>query len=109
MCFKLIICLLLVSFTGFSQNIDKAFIDSLRLTIPNTFNDTVKARALNKIAIYYKDANPDTALKYTNIGMQLVEKMKWDKGIAVFNTSYGNIYSTKGQLDSAINSHLKAL
>lgn len=109
MSFKLIMCLLLFSFTSLAQNIDKAYIDSLRSTIPNIFNDTVKARALNKIAIFYKDANPDTALKYTNIGMQLVEKMKWDKGIAVFYTSYGNIYSTKGQLDSAIDDHLKAL
>jgi hypothetical protein len=41
--------------------------------------------------------------------MQIAEKMKWERGIAAFNTSYANIFATRGQLDSAVNRHLTAL
>lgn len=84
-------------------------VDSLVSAMPHIVNDTIRARILNKISIYYKDVNTDSALKYTAIGMQLAEKMKWTKGLAVFNMSYGNIFSTKGQRDSSLNRYLLAL
>ena len=106
---KLIIVLLLFSTSLLAQKKGQAYIDSLLTVFPRTTNDTIQARILNKVAIYYKDVNTDSALKYTAIGMQIAEKMKWDKGLAVFNTSYGNIFSVRGQLDSSLKWHFRAL
>ena len=72
-------------------------------------NDTVRARILNNLSIYYKDVNTDSALKYAEAGMKLTRKMKWLKGQGAFNTAFANIYATKGELDSALSMHLKAL
>ena len=103
------IAALLLSFNIFSQNPGQRYIDSLKSAIPVAVNDTVRARILNNLSIYYKDVNTDSALKYAEAGMKLTRKMKWLKGQGAFNTAFANIYATKGELDSALSMHLKAL
>lgn len=106
---KLITFLLLFSISVNAQKEGQAWVDSLLSAMPTALNDTVKAKILNKVALYYANANTDTALKYAAMGMHLAGEMKWQKGISAFNTCYGNIYITKGQIDSALYYHLKAL
>ncbi len=86
----------------FSQKQGQALIDSLVSRFGMETNDTVKAKILNKVGNYYVGVNPDSALKYADMGMKLTTRMKWERGIGAFNTIYGNIYTTKGQLDSAL-------
>jgi signal transduction histidine kinase/tetratricopeptide (TPR) repeat protein len=106
---KFILFLLMCSLTVNAQKEGQAWVDSLLNAMPTALNDTVKAKILNRVALYYASANTDTGLKYTAMGMNLAGKMKWLKGISAFNTCYGNIYVTKGKLDSALYFHLKAL
>ena len=106
---KFVIALLLVCFFLHAQKEGQAFVDSLINALQNAANDTTKARILNKISTYYKDVNTDSAIMYASRGMQIVEKMRWAKGIAVFNTAYANVFATRGQFDSSLSRHIKAL
>ncbi|MDE3184683.1 MAG: tetratricopeptide repeat-containing sensor histidine kinase [Bacteroidota bacterium] len=106
---KSVILLLLFYSSIQAQKHGQAWIDSLLSALPNSINDTVKAKILNKVALYYSESNTDSAFKYAAMGMQLTTKMKWYKGIGAFNTCYGNTYIVKGQLDSALYWDLRAL
>lgn len=77
--------------------------DSLLTALPSVSNDTVKARIYNRVANYYVDVNTDSAFIYAYRGMQLVQKMKWMKGISAFHVCYGNIFSSMGLLDSCLS------
>jgi signal transduction histidine kinase len=83
--------------------------DSLKLELSHSNSDTIRAKILNKISHFYSLEQTDSALKYTEMGMQIVIKMKWYKGMSVFSTCYGNIYSNIGKLDSSIKRNQDAL
>lgn len=105
----LLFLILLINAPVFSQKQGLEAIDSMLNVYKNAQNDTVKARILNKVSLYYNNINPDFAFKYTRQGMTLVNKMNWDRGRAAFYTCLGNIYTQKGKLDSAIISYKNSL
>ena len=107
--FRFTFFLLLFHFCGQAQKEGQALIDSLLSALPKAENDTACVKILNRVCNYYAEANTDSAFKYTGIGMRLATKMKWDKAISVFNTSYGNIYRSEGKLDSSLYWHQRAL
>ena len=106
---KSVILLLFFYSSMHAQKQGQAWIDSLLSALPNEINDTIKAKILNKVALYYSEVNTDSAFKYSAIGMQLTTNMKWYKGMGAFNTCYGNTYIVKGQLDSALDWYLRSL
>lgn len=108
---RLLLVLLPLLYGAFAQaqKEGKALVDSELSTLPLVTNDTLKARIYNKTAIFYMDVNTDTALKYADLGMGLANRMNWTRGIAVFNLAYANIFTTRGQLDSAWNRHSRSL
>lgn len=108
---RLLLILLPLLFYSFAQaqKEGQALVDSELSVLPKAPNDTIRARICNKAAIYYMNVNTDSALKYTDLGMGLVSRMNWTRGIAVFNMAYANIFSTEGQLDSALNRHRRSL
>lgn len=83
--------------------------DSLKQELSHSNSDTIRAKILNKISHFYSLEQTDSALKYTEMGMQLVIKMNWYKGISVFSTCYGNIFSSIGKIDSSIKRNKDAL
>lgn len=103
-----IIFLCLISFCTFAQD-ESFYIDSLKQDYVHAKNDTLQAKLLNKISRYYEQANLDSAFKYANTGLILAKRMQWEKGIAAFYTSFGNTYSNKGKLDSALFFYNKSL
>ena len=107
--FTFLLFLLAFHFSVSAQKQGQAWVDSLVSDLPNTINDTTRAKILNKVGLYYAESNTDSALKYAAMGMKLTQQMKWYKGVSAFSTCYGNIYRTKGLLDSALYWHLKAL
>ncbi len=83
-------------------------IDSLINQLPTITNDTSKARLYKTIAEEASWYDLSVAMKYAEEGMRHVEKMKWKKGIAVFNYLTGTIYSDKGDYTKAIEYFEKA-
>lgn len=78
------------------------YIDSIAKLIPTVQNDTVKARMYKAIAEKCLISLPQETLFYAEEGLQLTTKMKWQKGLAVFNDIIGQYYSNRGNGDSAI-------
>lgn len=107
--YVLLLFLSIIAFSVKAQNHDKQWADSLIHSLANETNDTVKVKAYNQVGLFYTDINLDSASKYANLGLNLTQKMKWDKGISVFYTLFGNIYNVKGALDSALQQHEIAL
>jgi len=106
---KLIIFLLLCCCLAQAQKEGQALADSLLSALPNAVTDRKRASILNDVTDFYRNVNTDSAFKYAALGMRIVNRMKWDKGIAVFNLNYGNIYSSKEQLDSSSQCFFRAL
>ncbi|MBN9383756.1 MAG: tetratricopeptide repeat-containing sensor histidine kinase [Chitinophagaceae bacterium] len=107
--YTIFLILLLYSLFAEAQKEGQALVDSEVSVLPGAKNDSMRARICNNVANYYQDVNTDSALKYADMGMGLVSRMNWIRGIAVFNTAYANIFTTKGLLDSALNRHRRAL
>lgn len=106
---RIIIFLLFLSLAGNAQKQGHELIDSLVSIMPAAPNDTVRARILNRITNYYVDVNVDTAFIYAARGMDLSNIMHWKRGLATFHICYGNIFSTRGELDSSLSRYTKAL
>ncbi len=93
----------------FAQKQGQARIDSLINELPKIKNDTLKARTFHKISEEYFFIDTDKAFMYSKLGLQQANKMKWEKGIGVFNSAIGRAYSDKGKYDSCIFYYSKAL
>lgn len=76
--------------------------DSLAAALPAVKDDTVKARLYNRLFNEWQNINREEAVRYAQMGLAHVERMKWPKGIAVFRDNMGRIYSDRGHYDSAI-------
>lgn len=93
---------LFLCLNGMAQKSGRLLVDSLVMELEAIKNDTLKARAYNRIFNELTLLNADEAMEYANKGLQFVKKMKWQKGISVFQNNIGRIYSDRGNYDSAI-------
>lgn len=82
------------------QSPGQTAIDSLKRLLPNTTEDTARARLYKSITEALSD-EPKQALYYANLGLKHVKKMHWSKGVAVFNGIYGRIYTDLGDYAQA--------
>ena len=82
------------------QSPGQTAIDSLKRLLPNTTEDTARARLYKSITEALSD-EPKQALYYANLGLKHVKKMNWSKGVAVFNGIYGRIYTDLGDYAQA--------
>ena len=92
-----------------AQKKGQALADSAMAELQKTTGDSNRVILLNIIASYYAKVNTDTAFKYAAAGMQLAQKMGWQTRIGKFHICYGNIFTTKGELDSANGRYNEAL
>lgn len=106
--YLLITCCCIVNIV-FGQKQGQELIDSLVKEIPNAKNDTATARLYKSVADKYVFINPLQAREFANKGMLLANKMKWNKGIAAFNSIIATVFSDAGNYDSAICYNDKAL
>lgn len=98
----------IIALTGFAailqvhaQKEGRALVDSLIQELPATQNDTIRARLYNKIFYALTFINTEEAQGYARRGLELARRMKWPKGIAVFQSNFGQVFSNAGQYDSA--------
>lgn len=105
----LFIFFLLLPAPLFAQKQGRALIDSLVAELPKTANDTAKGRLYRVIAEEWFFTNIDQALRYSQLGLEHTTRMKWQRGIGVFNSYIGRAYSDKGNYDSCRHYFLKAV
>ncbi|MFY7963533.1 MAG: tetratricopeptide repeat-containing sensor histidine kinase [Chitinophagaceae bacterium] len=98
---SLFIVLIILS-KAYSQKNTQAYIDSILNALPNAKDDTARARMYKAISDECVVSMPNKALYYTQLGLNFVKKMPWQKGIAVFNLNLGRIYDEQGKPDSAL-------
>ncbi|WP_460966703.1 ATP-binding protein [Spirosoma migulaei] len=105
----LLVLLLFIGAPVQAQKQGRALIDSLVAELPKAANDTVKGRLYRVIAEEWFFTNIDQALHYSRLGLQHTTRMKWERGIGVFNGYIGRAYSDKGNYDSCLYYFKKAV
>jgi signal transduction histidine kinase len=103
---KFLIVILLLALQSSAQNHK---IDSLLTELPKAKNDTIRARIYIRLQDNLRQTNPEKALLYGRIGLRIVQKMKWNKGLSVFYNDIGNTYLDQGKHKEALANYLKSL
>ncbi len=85
-----------------AQKTESSVIDSLQKAITFAENDTIKARLYNRLYNELSFTNVAEAMQQARIGLAHVQKMKWPKGIAVFQDNLGRAFSDMGNYDSTL-------
>ncbi|MBO0931339.1 tetratricopeptide repeat-containing sensor histidine kinase [Fibrella aquatilis] len=106
---RIVLLFFLLPSALFAQKQGRALIDSLVAELPKAATDTVKGRLYRVIAEECFFTNVDQALHYSQLGLQHTTRMKWQRGIGVFNGYIGRAYSDKGNYDSCRHYFLKAI
>jgi signal transduction histidine kinase len=93
--------LLLLSSIFFYHNVlaqkqGQPLIDSLVTEIPKLKDDSNKVKLLSRISQIYYSVNPMKSFPYAEQGLQLAEKIKWEKGIANLHNNLGLFISDTG-------------
>lgn len=97
-----LVIIVFLSFDVCAQNDGRQYVDSLIKSLSSIQNDTIKARVYNSIFNELTAVNVDEAMKYARAGLAHVQKMKWPKGIAVFQNNLGRAHGEKGNYDSTM-------
>lgn len=78
------------------------YIDSLEQIIKKNAEDTNTVYALIDLSFYIIESNPSSSLKYSNDGLTLSEKLKWNEGIAWSLMQIALSYDYLANYDSAM-------
>lgn len=71
--------------------------------------DSVKVNYLNKLAVTFRNSDPDTAIYYSKAALVLSEKINWMKGIGQSNNQIGVFSETLGKYETATTHYAQAL
>ncbi len=96
------ISFLIVCIQASAQKTGRPLVDSLIKEIPAATDDTAKTRLYNKVFNALITLNVDEAKQYAWLGLRHTTKMKWAKGMGVFQDNLGRVYSSQGNYDSAV-------
>ncbi len=77
-------------------------IDSMVKSLVKVKEDTNKIKLIYRIGDAYTTIDPVKSMQYARDGLARSEKLKWNKGMAAFNMSIGNVLSYAGRYDSSI-------
>ncbi|HBS85653.1 MAG: hypothetical protein A2W91_14180 [Bacteroidetes bacterium GWF2_38_335] len=78
-------------------------------TLQSLPEDTIKAKLYSDIFSDLMYEFPDTSMYYANSGMELAEKLKYNKGIATISNNMGVVYETWGEFQKALASYNKSV
>ncbi|MFH2143819.1 MAG: transcriptional regulator [Bacteroidota bacterium] len=100
------IFLILINFTfhSFSNNLD-----SLLHRLTELKEDTVKVNLLNKIGNMLRDSSSENAISYLNRSINLAEKLRYPRGLAIAHFYTGQVHNLNGQRDKALDEYTKSL
>jgi tetratricopeptide (TPR) repeat protein len=102
-----VLLLLLLSVALFAQ--DKERLHKSLQGLASTTNDTMRIRYLDNIGWDTSYDNLAVGLKYCHEALALSEKINYEKGIAHACNSLGTIYQDLGDVNKALEYHLRGL
>lgn len=85
-----------------------SYTDSLLLLLPKAKEDSNKAILLNRIGIGYSSFDLKKTMVYSQQGLLLSEKIKWNQGISAFLYLIGSVFMNNGAYDSAVFYYTKS-
>jgi serine phosphatase RsbU (regulator of sigma subunit) len=97
----------LFTINGIAQ--DQTAIDSLKLVIAESKEDTTRMNAIYEIGDQYQYLLPDSALSYFTKALEIADNTNSIKTKAVCLRQIGIVYETKGLYDKALETYFKAL
>ena len=84
-------------------------LDSLKNILRTTDNDSTKARMLIRIGNALRHTDPQQALHNFETGLEIVKKLNWTKGFAIYYNDMGSNYNDQGIYDKALEYYQKSL
>ncbi len=100
---------LFLSIRGSAQKVGQELVDSLVSEIPEMKSDSLKVRAVKRVADEYFFIDSDKALQYSRAGLKMAEQMKWERAIGTFSSSIARAYGDRGNYDSCLYYNKRAL
>ncbi|MGZ3919628.1 MAG: tetratricopeptide repeat protein [Bacteroidia bacterium] len=108
-CPVFLVLTILICFSTGRLIAEKNKTDSLIKAVKSGKEDTSKVKALNILAYALKNNNPDTGIILANQGLQLAEKLHWEKGIGMSARSLGACNRLKGNFNEALDYYFLSL
>ncbi len=93
----------------FGQKQGKARIDSLKMVLEQTAEDTNRVKILNSIAYSASTINPNEGIEYAKKALQLSEKLNFLSGRAESYSNTALNLTSKADYSGALENHFKAL
>lgn len=84
-------------------------IDSLLAQLSKSRNDTNKVNLLHDLSNTYRNIDPKSGIKYAQQGLELAQKLKWDKGVSKIYQALGNGYLLSADYTNALAHFFKSL
>lgn len=84
-------------------------IDSLKVVLEQSANDTNKVIVLNTLSDKLYNSTPFLALKYSQTALKLSQELDYKRGIAKSYNNIGIVYYCQGKYSEALDSYLKAI
>ncbi len=103
--FSLIIILVFTQTICTAQN---STLDSLKLFLENTKEDTSRINSFNKIFSIISVSSPDEAMGYAAMALKLSQKNNYAEGSAIALNNIGSAYASKGNYLSAMDYYFKS-
>lgn len=88
---------------------DEKTIEQLKDDLENANTDSFKVNLLHTLSYTYMYIKPDSAVYYAKEGLELAEKLKWEKGEAKCLNDIGLTQQFMGNYPKAMESFLKSL
>lgn len=83
--------------------------DSLFNVVKTTKVDSLKVKALLKLAYAYRLNDFEKGMGFADEALKLAQKIKWERGLAVCYNNIGNGYLDSGKHSEALGYYLKSL
>lgn len=84
-------------------------VDSLSKRLPELSDDTSKVSLLDELSDLCRILDPDKGLEYAEQELELAQKLKWEKGVALAYNSIADNYLTKSNFPLALDYYFKAV
>ncbi len=101
---------LLFSFSSIFCLAQHSKIDALKILANKANADSAKANELIAISsLYLRVSNFDSALRYSQLSLQVAEKIDFKKGVSSAYSNIGIVYNWQSDYSNALSYYLKAL
>jgi signal transduction histidine kinase len=101
--------LTVIAVSSFAQDKEKKIIDSLKITLLKTKEDTTKIKIINQIANTSLYSKPDFAVKQSAISLKLAQKINYKEGIISSFINLGIANCVKSDYTKGLDYLYKAL